>query len=320
MPKLGFLVLFIAFSGCSSEPSLKSYEPLGPSKNDAHHTSLGHLSDHFLLWNMRIVAGPEEGKTQEEIKHDRRDIAEATILARPIDPDFRKLCALLNRYWGEWEQLFIVEQMEYCNDGGYGFLAIGISHGTPKVISNICCYKGRWGLNAETRVLNPDRRKLEDALNEFKKAGKVLPEPMFYFGNPDHDPLYVFHDLTNGFSFAICGAPDPDKKGKCPPPLDYTATMRLLKKDTARHSSEGFLFPRLNAESFFASATKEEKPTEETEKNEWNEPLIFENNSPRGREMRLAGRTYAVLLAHLVEACFGEDCTSLLGELVDNKK
>jgi hypothetical protein len=108
---------------------------------------------------------------------------------------------------------------------------------------------------------------------ELEKAASALPERILMYPNIEW-PLYILHDVKkNGshFSFGLLGNPDWGDRDGASKILDYADAGKLIPTPAS-------LF----------------------------EPLGVDFNSPHGRELRLAGRTYGGLLAIVYESLLGE--------------
>jgi hypothetical protein len=202
-----------------------------------------------------------------------------TLVRRPAAPGFRQLCDLVNRHFGEWQRLVIIERLGIINHE-CGFVAIAIADDGPKAVTNLRRDGDLWEDSIYPRVVRTDAGKFRACLAELDRARSVLPPRLLWFGNMDW-PIYVLHDVKPddySFSFAVCGPfGNGDPKVHPPrPPIDYAKAARQVGKETP---------PR----------------------------AIFEG-TPRAKELREAGGVYAALIAMVWEASLGPRDLTIFGD------
>ena len=265
-----------AVCGGCGEPGMAHYEAVGPS---AEPYVLQNLSIRLPM-DFVYVKAASQTVTDERMTRDLESIVEEAIRERPGSPAFRSLCAILNRHFGKWERLIIIERIGFA-DHGYGYAALAVTYEGIQAVTNLEP-DGRncWVETPRPRALALPPGRMRQCLAEMDKARRVLPERLLWFEAVDW-PLYVLHDVRadgDAFSFAICGwgdkAGESNRASEVAP--DYVQAAQLINK----------------AKPWAAAA----------------------DGSPRAAELRSAGRTYAALLASVWESILGKADFYILGE------
>jgi hypothetical protein len=196
---------------------------------------------------------------------------------------FRCLCALLNRYFGEWERLVIIERVDFVKDQT-GFLVAAVSRDGLVGVTNLR-WDGpgftSWEATPRPRIYSLDRPKFESCLSELDKARDVLGRDLLWFNNIDW-PLYLLHDIKSDGSYlsiGVCGWADTDDAERA----------RLLKArpDYAKA----------------AALVHRAKP--------W-QP-IPSDGAETEKELQQAGATYASLIARVWESTLGRPDYTVTG-------
>jgi len=271
-----FSVTIGAVCGGCGAPGMAHYEALGPG---AEPQALRSLDDRLPM-DFVYVKAASQTVTDERMTRDLESIVEEAIRGRPGSPAFRSLCAILNRHFGKWERLIIIERIGFV-DYGYGYVAVAVTCEGIQAVTNLepdghnCWVETP---RPRARALPPGR--MRQCLTEMDKARRLLPERLMWFENVDW-PLYILHDVRAGgdaFSFAICGWGDKAGENKHASQVapDYVQAAQLINK----------------AKPWAAAA----------------------DGSPRAAELRSAGRTYAALLASVWESILGKADSYILGE------
>lgn len=201
---LTVLTLAFVFAGCGHDKQMmECYMPLGPSANQRN---LNCLSDQLIrvFAYQPEVGVPETPEQAEDVRQSLDIVVSRAIGARPGSPAFRSLCALSNRYFGQWDRLVIVERLGFINDE-YDFCILGQSKGSLAAITTFLPNSSEE--NQELKVLPQYPASLDVLFNELEKASAMLPQRLLWFENVDW-PLYIVHYIKSDgrcFSFGICG-------------------------------------------------------------------------------------------------------------------
>lgn len=271
---LGALLGLFAASGCCTE-SLLEYSPAGPSaREEVLETLAVDLPYHFV-----VPQASAENMTSDDLLRTASWIVDDAVRHRPASPDFRCLCALINRYFGAWQRLVIIERMGFTRHE-YGFVVVAVTPEGMRALTNLRCETPSFLVESlPPRPLRLDPRMVRLTLNELDRARTVLPWRLLWFEASD-SPLYVLHDIKadgSTFRFGICGY-FPSEGDRPPnPPLDYTKAAELLARNRT-----------------------------------WE---AVRDGSPRAKELRSVGGTYAVLLELVWQSVLGTGDESIVGEL-----
>jgi len=205
---------------------------------------------------------------------------------RPATPGFRTLCAVINRHFGKWERLVIVERLEYGGHDETGFIVAAVTRDGLMGVTNLGPKgpdAGLWEATLWPRAFRLDRVKFESCLAELDKARKSrkgLWSELLWFNNIDW-PLYLLHDIKSDGSYISIGVcawadlEDAERVRLLKAPLDYAKAAELIRKSP----------PWQNIVEGSASA----------------------------KELRLAGATYASLIALVWENTLGKPDYFVLG-------
>lgn len=201
--KYSILVLgLMACHGCI-EP-VTYYTPQGTGAKDGPaFRTLMDSSPCIFLWPSGFRENPagDDEKLWENWQSD--------LEKRPTRSGFRSLCALINRYWGNWDRLIIIERFGYGGDQQYSFVAAGISNGNVKVVAN--WHTGEWSPNesyVQLSALTPNREQFQGILKVLDDARTSLPERFLFLTQPEDRPIYIVHDIKRGedsFVFGLSG-------------------------------------------------------------------------------------------------------------------
>ncbi|MBM4018393.1 MAG: hypothetical protein FJ288_08730 [Planctomycetes bacterium] len=164
----------------------------------------------YFVYHLETDASAGQPLSASEEFQVLRELIAHIIKARWANPSFGSLCTLLNRYFGTWERLLIIERVTPAGHG-YGFLAVAVKKTRVRAVTNLVwkCQYGTWTWSEINRPRLPpfEPRRIAQALYELDQARQALPECLFWFPNVDW-PLYVLHDIKadgTAFSFAVCG-------------------------------------------------------------------------------------------------------------------
>lgn len=274
------LVLSVALGGAvvlcvgCRDARLSHYEPQGPS---VRLDSLRSLEDKLPT---HFVYYPTTDLTAEDMERGLRDVVDDHIRLRPSNPSFRSLCALLNTYYGEWNRLIILERVGFADDS-YGFVVIAETpHGSRAVTNLVYDEHLTWKAATSLRQIQLAAQPFEDIKTELDKARGILPQRLLWYDNIDW-PLYVLHDVKadgSNFSFAVCGW--GNRAGSIEhiekPLVDYATASKLIRQ---AGPWEG-----------------------------------VDSASPRGQQLFLAGKPYAVLLSQIWRVALGQADDKILGK------
>lgn len=274
-----------AAAGCGTD-NLTDYAAFGPSADEGLFATLAiDLPPVFVCGGADAEAdkAADSKETLEERQaSDYRSlkwVMDDTIIHRPSAPGFRQLCDLLNRHFGEWQRLVIIERLGSvvyeC-----GFVAIAVTADGPKAATNLRRSGDVWNDSIYPRAVRIDAHRFQACLAELDRARKVLPQRLFWFDNVDW-PVFVLHDVKADdvpFSFAVCGPFGPDDRSvPLPPPaLEYAKAARVVGKEAPQRS--------------------------------------VDDGTPRAKELREAGGVYAALMALVWESSLGPRDYMILGD------
>ncbi|HUU93381.1 MAG TPA: hypothetical protein VM238_19480 [Phycisphaerae bacterium] len=262
--------------GCTRQ-SLSAYEPAGPGADNRtlQSVSLEYLSRYF------VHGGPPGEEQLRDATDPFMQNLDRAFVARPVYPGFRSLCALVNRHFGHWDRLVIIERISF-GGGGYGFIVVARTSRDLVAVTNLeLSERDTWySERNRLRELTPDRQAFEACSAEIDEAGGVLPEVLLWFSNVDW-PVYVLHNIRpdgKAFSFAVSGyIAGKDPGVNAPKRADeFAAGARLLREVRPRW--------------FVSDAT------------------------PEASKLRMAGGVYARLLARVWRSTLGEPDDCILGE------
>jgi hypothetical protein len=282
------LVSCLLSCGCG-QTNLCDYAPLGTSANSSLPSLSLYLTPYF-------VSDPEDAvKCAQDPPPFYADnpfafYSYVVVRNRPATPGYRSLCAVINRHFGKWERLVIIERLQY---GGYdetGFIVAAVTRGGLMGVTNLGPKgpdAGLWEATLCPRAFRLDGVKFESCLAELDKARKSrkgLWSELLWFNNIDW-PLYLLHDIKSDGSYlslAVCGwgwrwadHEDADRARLLKAPLDYAKAAELVSKSP----------PWQNIVEGSASA----------------------------KELRKAGATYASLLSLVWECTLGRPDYAILG-------
>ena len=279
---LGLAVLLF-FVGCGCGQDLRDYSPVGPS-GEFLMVPLG------LGYKPRFVTG---------VPGPRYSVVNLVgmynsglAVPRSATWGFRTLCALVNRYFGDWERLVIIERL---SRGGWietGFIAVAVTRAGPVAVTNFDPQgpdAGQWNTTLVPRTFTVDRRKFESCLAELNKAPQNIKRHFLWYGNTDL-PIYFLHDIRLNrrpaqyeqpmtyFSFGFCAwaaVPDNERARLLKAPCDYATADDILSKYEP-----------------------------------WQQ---YDVDSEADRELRQAGAPYASLLSLVWECTLGRPDYTILG-------
>jgi hypothetical protein len=208
------------------------------------------------------------------------------LMKRPANPNFRCLGAIVNRYFGQWDRMVVIERIGFVG-GEYGYMVLALTPQGAKGVTNLRTARGDamgWHACATPRTLEMDRRRLAAALGELEIARELVPEGVFWFGAVDW-PLYLLHEIRSdgkAFSFGMSGYGAREEEDgfvrQLPkPPLDFRRAAELVNKGRSM------------------------------------EALTY--GSARAKELQSAGRYYAALLELVWSASLGEPDAFIAGRV-----
>jgi len=264
----------VACTGCQ-ETRLSRYEPQGPSARlDSLQSLENKLQTHLVYYPTAVDLTPED---TERALIDVSDVIDEHMRLRPTNPGFRSLCALLNTYYGEWKRLIILERLEFA-DNAYGFFVIAETPRGPRAVTNLVQDEHLvWNAATSLREIQVAAQPFEDIRAELDKAKSILPQCLLGYDNIDW-PLYVLHDIKDdgdSFSFAVWGYGAGDIEDVEKMRADYVKASELIRQGDC-----------------------------------W-EAVAFA--SPRGQQLCLAGKAYAVLLSQVWQVALGKTDHGILG-------
>jgi len=216
------LVWLLSSSGCEST-SLHCYEALGPSLDTHWGFITTELEPLCLLKptaaepqagvmtpaaeeGMRPHKGPRRPGRNTRADAPRFPTVGDSIenmltpaqYCRPANPTFRSLCGILNRQFGKWSRLVVIERMSY-HAQDYDFIAIAITNNDVVGVTSMRWCGGEWGVwehNRELVRLRVNREKLRASLEDLDKARATLPQ-MFIWHPEVDQPLFALYDAKN---------------------------------------------------------------------------------------------------------------------------
>jgi hypothetical protein len=212
---------------------------------------------------------------------------------RSATEGFRMLCALVNRHFGDWERLVIIERLERGGNVATGFIAVAVTPDGIKGVTNLGVNgpdAGQWVETTHPRVFAVDRARFESCLVELDKFGQhAIWQPLLWYSYRDV-PIYFMHDikfnrkpsqdepLLKTSAFALCGwavLPAGERERLLKGPRDYARAEEILSKY-----------------------------------HPWQD---YDVGSEADRELRKAGATYASLLSLVWECTLGRPDYAILG-------
>jgi len=280
------LVACLLACGCD-QADLRDYEPVGPSAE-------------FLLRSLALGFYPYFVSYPEEPPLTVLNLIAAydfdVARARSSTEGFRMLCALVNRYFGDWERLVIIERLQRGGWVDTGFIVVGVTRDKMIGVTNFDP-KGhdgiRWSSTVRLRTFRVDRAKFESCLAELDKMHESTTiRPLLWFTQRDWC-FYFLHDIRirrdrdpaaspfrpTSRCFAFTGwptdLPEDQRVRLAKAPRDYARAQEILDKH---------------------------KP--------WQE---YDPDSEAMQELREAGATYASLLSLLWESTLGQPDYGVLG-------
>jgi hypothetical protein len=222
--------------GCGTA-DLREYEPVGPSAEFLLPT-LG------LGFNPYFVLGPNDPPLT--VLNLTACYTREVLEPRSATEGFRILCALVNRYFGNWERLVVIERLERGGWVATGFIAVAVAGEATTGVTNLGPQgpdAGQWTATTHPRVFEVQRAKFESCLLELNKARKgISRRPFLWYSNKDW-PVYFLHDIKlnhkpardewplSCFSFAFCGwavLPESEKLRLLKAPRDYPRAHEAL--------------------------------------------------------------------------------------------
>ena len=281
---VAFAVSILA-CGCG-EVDFRAYEPIGPG-------------DQFLLtsFGMRhhpyFVVDPDD---QPLTSLNLVAMYNREIQCRSATEGFRMLCALVNRYFGDWKRLVIIERLQRGGQVDTGFIAVAI---TPDGLRGVTNFgpEGPGGLAWRTtrrlRAFRVDRTKFEACLAELDEAHqRTLYSPFLWYGWRDW-PVYFLHYIKYEVKAKY--------EGRWPSMEDFTCAFTgwaLLPEDRLAILQSA---PRdyAKAQGVF---------------NKYRVWHAYDEGSEAAKELREAGATYASLLSLVWESTLGQPDHGVLGE------
>lgn len=230
------LAASILACGCG-EADFRQYEPLGPSA-EFLLPSLGMRHSPYF------VVDPED---QPLTALNLVSMYKYEIQCRSSTEGVRMLCALVNRYFGDWNRLVVIERLERGGNVCTGFVAVGITRdGLVRGVTNFGPEGPdgiQWRTTLRLRSFRVDRTKLEACLAELDKAHQqTVYAPFLWYGCKDW-PAYFLHDfrirdtgewprmdyLTFGFTAWAMLPEDRLAALQCAP-RDYAKAETVFKK------------------------------------------------------------------------------------------
>jgi len=277
------VVLCLVACGCG-QGDLRDYESVGPSA-ELLLPSLG------LGFNPFFVLGPNDPPftVLNLLACYTREVSGP----RSATEGFRILCALVNRYFGDWERLVIIERLQRGGWVATGFIAVAVTPDGIKGVTNLGVNgpdAGQWVATTHPRVFAVDRAKFESCLVELDKFRQnAIWRPLLWYSYRDF-PVYFVHDMKvnrkssrddwilTTSAFALCGwavLPDGDRERLLKGPRDYARAEEILSKY-----------------------------------HPWQD---YDVGSEADKELRKAGATYASLLSLVWECTLGRPDYAVLG-------
>jgi hypothetical protein len=250
--------------GCAQE-NLARYVPLGPSAEFDTLTALCLvLPTQFVYWDF---PDPQARKRPEDVCRELEAAVARMVGDRPANPGFRCLLALVNRYFGEWERLIIIERIHYNTD--CGFLAVAQTPEGLKAVTNLRYRfwrrdENHWESGPSARPLRISGAKFGACLEELDKCRGALPEGMIWFGSSPSDlgTLFVLHDIRHdgaAFSFGVYHFPPSvvmDEQDEPPLPKPPFGFPKNAEADVRRLESGAYSSRSPEAKECYALARK----------------------------------------------------------------
>jgi len=272
--------MLLAAAGClvcpgCGQTSLRDYAPLGTSARETLPCLSLDLVHHFVL-------SPEDRDAMKSLQDRVAAYSYVVVKHRSETTGFRSLCALLNRYFGQWRRLVIIERVDIVSDET-GFIVAAVTRNGLVGVTNLRPVGPGFTSWEEVPCPRPfrlDRVKFESCLAELDKAEKDLVRDLFWFPNVDW-PLYLLHDVKSDgpyLSVAVCGwanVDDADRAELLKAAPDYAGAVALARKT---------------------------KP--------WQ--AVAPDSKP-GKRLRQAGATYASLIARVWESTLGSPDYAIAG-------
>jgi len=200
------------------------------------------------------------------------------------------LCAVVNRYFGDWERLVIIERLYRGGQVDTAFIAVAITSGGIKAVTNFGPEGPGgdiWKATLRLRTFHVDRTKFEACLAELDKAHRDTGwRPFLWYGGRDW-PVYFLHDIRLNqddrwspldFACGITGWAMLPEKRLAPlqrAPRDYAKAEQAFKKYQVWHA--------------------------------------YDEGTEAGEELRKAGAPYASLINLVWESTLGQPEVTILG-------
>jgi hypothetical protein len=176
-------------SGCGQE-DVRAYAATGPSAEFLLSPFALELEPYFVLEQI------DRPLSRENLfAYYSFDV----LGARSATPGYRTLSALVNRYFGDWQRLVIIERLERGGNVETGFIAIAVRPGGPVGVTNLTeegPSAGMWKADCSPRVFPVDRRKFEFCLARIDEARQTTVRPLLWYCCRDW-PFYFLHDFEN---------------------------------------------------------------------------------------------------------------------------
>lgn len=182
--------------GCTGEPTapLTAYQPLTLTEKDDLDMTLLYVDSWCTLSDK-----PADSRNPDEVSNPWIGFAMAD---RVRDPWFRSMCGIINRYFGDWDRLILLEQVssniEHRGQFNYGFVVLAISRGEVLAVTNAPPANYGFDNSVQLKRIVPDHGKLQGFLKVLDTKRSSLPSAVVADYSCIDTPIIVLHDFCRG--------------------------------------------------------------------------------------------------------------------------